>query len=39
MLFRVGLTLSCVMDLSKYPLDSQTCPIQIESCKYRHDVS
>ncbi|CAG2206983.1 GLRA3 [Mytilus edulis] len=34
---RVGLTLSCVMDLSKYPLDSQTCPIQIESYGYTVD--
>lgn len=22
------------MDLSKYPMDTQTCKLQLESCKY-----
>ena len=30
---RVSLTLSCPMNLKLYPLDRQTCPMQIASCK------
>ena len=30
---RVSLTLSCPMNLKLYPLDTQTCPMQIASCK------
>ena len=32
---RVSLTLSCPMNLKLYPLDRQTCPMQIASCKLR----
>ena len=31
---RLSLTLSCVMDLRKFPLDSQVCTMMIESCKF-----
>ena len=30
---RVSLTLSCPMNLKLYPLDRQTCPMQIASCE------
>ena len=30
---RVSLTLSCPMNLKLYPLDTQTCPMQIASCE------
>ena len=30
---RVSLTLSCPMNLKLYPLDTQTCPMQIASCR------
>ena len=29
---RISLTVICIMDLAKYPLDSQHCPIRILSC-------
>ena len=32
---RVSLTLSCPMNLKLYPLDRQTCPMQIASCKLK----
>uniref|UniRef100_A0A8C5RNS8 Gamma-aminobutyric acid type A receptor subunit pi n=1 Tax=Laticauda laticaudata TaxID=8630 RepID=A0A8C5RNS8_LATLA len=31
---RITTTVACNMDLSKYPLDTQTCKLQMESCKY-----
>ena len=31
---RVSLTLSCPMNLKLYPLDTQTCPMQIASCRF-----
>ena len=31
--FRFTTTLSCMMDLRHYPLDSQNCTVEIESCK------
>jgi len=34
LLFRVSATLSCPMTLHKFPLDTQTCPMMFESCKY-----
>ena len=33
--FRITLTLSCPMKLHKFPLDTQTCHIQLESCKFK----
>ena len=33
--FRLQLTLSCQMDLNKYPLDTQTCHIELATCEYR----
>ena len=30
---RFTTTLSCMMDLHYYPLDSQVCTVEIESCK------
>ena len=33
---RVSLTLSCPMNLKLYPLDTQTCPMQIASCKWSY---
>ena len=32
------MTLSCKMDLRKYPFDKQVCSILIESCKFFSDV-
>ncbi|KAI9525047.1 hypothetical protein NQZ68_012557 [Dissostichus eleginoides] len=26
-------TVACNMDLTKYPMDKQTCTLQLESCK------
>ena len=31
---RITLTLSCTMDLRRFPMDYQRCSVQIESCKY-----
>ncbi|RZC38572.1 Neur chan LBD domain containing protein [Asbolus verrucosus] len=31
---RFTTTLACMMDLHYYPLDSQNCTVEIESCKY-----
>uniref|UniRef100_A0A4W6DKT5 GABA(C) receptor n=1 Tax=Lates calcarifer TaxID=8187 RepID=A0A4W6DKT5_LATCA len=31
---RVTVTAMCSMDLSRFPLDTQTCSLEIESCKY-----
>ncbi len=28
------LKFSCVMELSQYPLDTQTCAMMLSSCKY-----
>ena len=33
--FRLTITASCPMDLQYFPMDSQLCYIEIESCKYR----
>lgn len=30
---RFTTTLACMMDLHYYPLDSQNCTVEIESCK------
>ena len=30
---RITLQLNCMMDLARYPLDSQNCTLEIESCK------
>ena len=35
---RVSLTLSCPMNLKLYPLDTQTCPMQIASCEGRLEI-
>ena len=32
--FRLTITASCPMDLQYFPMDSQLCYIEIESCKY-----
>jgi hypothetical protein len=31
--FRLKLTFSCMMDLAKFPLDSQVCTMEVASCK------
>lgn len=31
---RFTTTLACMMDLHYYPLDSQNCTVEIESCTY-----
>lgn len=31
--FRITTTVACNMDLTKYPMDKQTCTLQLESCK------
>ncbi len=33
---RFTTTLSCMMDLHYYPLDTQNCTIEIESCELIH---
>ena len=35
---RVSLTLSCPMNLKLYPLDRQTCPMQIASCELKRKL-
>ena len=35
-LFRLTITASCPMDLQYFPMDSQLCYIEIESCEYYH---
>ncbi len=32
---RISLTLSCPMKLHKFPLDTQQCSMQMESCEYK----
>jgi gamma-aminobutyric acid receptor subunit beta len=32
---RFTTTLACMMDLHYYPLDSQNCTVEIESCEYK----
>lgn len=32
--FRLTLTLSCAMNFASYPHDTQTCSLQMESCKF-----
>ena len=32
---RFTTTLACMMDLRNYPLDSQNCTVEIESCESR----
>lgn len=31
---RITTTVACNMDLTKYPMDKQTCTLQLESCKH-----
>lgn len=31
---RLTLVLSCPMDLKNFPMDSQTCTMQLESCEF-----
>ena len=31
---RITVTAMCNMDFSHFPLDSQTCSLELESCKY-----
>lgn len=31
---RLKLTFSCMMDLSKFPLDSQVCTMEVASCEF-----
>lgn len=31
---RFTTTLACMMDLHYYPLDSQNCTVEIESCEF-----
>ncbi|XP_032807951.1 gamma-aminobutyric acid receptor subunit pi-like isoform X2 [Petromyzon marinus] len=31
---RITTTVACNMDLTKYPMDKQTCTLQLESCQY-----
>lgn len=33
---RITTTVACNMDLTKYPMDKQTCTLQLESCKDFH---
>lgn len=35
---RVTVTAMCNMDFSRFPLDTQTCSLEIESCKYRGGI-
>jgi len=35
---RFTTTLACMMDLHYYPLDSQNCTVEIESCKCLHTI-
>uniref|UniRef100_A0A3P8RKE3 Glycine receptor, alpha 3 n=1 Tax=Amphiprion percula TaxID=161767 RepID=A0A3P8RKE3_AMPPE len=35
---RLTLTLSCPMDLKNFPMDVQTCIMQLESCEYQRPV-
>ena len=32
--FRITANLGCPMKLHKYPLDTQVCPMEFESCKF-----
>lgn len=34
LLDRVTVTAACNMDFSRFPLDSQTCSLELESCEY-----
>lgn len=36
---RFTTTLACMMDLHYYPLDSQNCSVEIESCEFPIDLS
>jgi len=38
-LCRITTTVACNMDLTKYPMDKQTCTLQLESCKKTHAFS
>ena len=31
---RISATLSCPMQLQKFPMDTQICPMSFESCQY-----
>lgn len=35
-LSRITVTAMCNMDFSHFPLDSQTCSLELESCKYQY---
>lgn len=36
---RVTVTAMCNMDLSHFPLDTQTCSLEIESCESKHNTT
>ena len=36
--FRLRLKFSCMMELSRYPLDRQICDMQIASCKFQFKI-
>lgn len=36
---RVTVTAACNMDFSRFPLDSQTCTLELESCKYSYALT
>ena len=33
-IYRYTITAMCSMDLTYFPMDTQICPLEIESCKY-----
>lgn len=35
---RLSVTLSCPLDLQLFPMDTQRCKMQLESCEFAHAV-